>query len=106
LEDEMIKFFKDLYCKFKYRDSDLWCNIAELDDTDMKIVIYRLSQTNHIGIEIWDKIPSSENQYKLRNSYTASGDPKYAYMPGFAKNIVCEECNNDIDLDELIKSNE
>jgi hypothetical protein len=98
----MIKFFKDFFYKLKYKNSDLWCNIAEINDTDMKIIIYRLPATNHLGIVIWDKVPASENEYKFRDSYFSSGDPKYAYMIGFTRNIKCE----DIDLDELIESNE
>ena len=98
----MIKFFKNLYCEWKYQNSDRWCNICEIDDTDMKIIVYRLLETNHISFQIYDKVPQTNDQYLLRGTYTSNGDPKYAYMPGFTKKLECE----DVDLDEIIKTNE
>lgn len=98
----MIRFFKNLFYKIRYKNSNQWHNICEIDDTDMKIVIYRLALTNHIGIVIWDKVPGSENEYESRESYFSSGDPKYAKMPGFSMNPECEE----LDLNEMIEKHE
>lgn len=81
----------------------MWCNIAEIDDTDMKIIVYRLARSNHITLQIWDKIPKSDNNYELRNTYVSSGDPKYNYMPGFG-DFSCEDVKEETDkqLDDIL----
>jgi hypothetical protein len=96
-----MKFFQNLFCKIKYRNSGGWCNVCEIDDTDMKIIVYRMGGTNHIQIEMFDKDPLTNN-YVERDIFTSHGNPKYNNMPGFAEHLTCEEIN----LNEIIKANE
>jgi len=99
-------FFQNLFATIKYKDSDQWCNIAEINDTDMKITIYRLAETNSIRIEMFDKDPLTNNLVE-RDTFISYGNPKYNYMPGFATDFECEGCESDeTSLDELIKENE
>ena len=97
----MIKFFQNLFCKIKYRNNGDWYTICEIQDTDMKIIVYRMGGTNVFQIEIFDKDPLTNN-YIERDVFTSHGNPKYNYTPGFTEHPLCEEIN----LDEIIKANE
>ena len=102
----MIQYFKDLFCKIKYNKSPLWSQICQITDSDMVILVHRLVGTNHLEIEIFDKISGNPEDYKLRKCYTSAGNPKYATMLGYGG--TCEDCEegSDLQLDDIIKESE
>lgn len=102
----MLQYFRDLFCKIKYKNNILWSQICEINDADMTILVHRLVNTNHIEIEIFDKISKDPIEYKLRACYTSAGNLKYATMLGYGG--TCEDCEDteNVNLDDIIKESE